>query len=72
MSVDNNDINGDYCYMNGYTGYESNNHNYIDYTKKRYEIYTIRYVMENNGLLASIRIYIMVTASTLNQYVNME
>ena len=49
MSVDNGDVNGDYCYTNSSTVYESKNHNYIYYTNKRDEIYTNRYVMENNG-----------------------
>ena len=30
--VVNGDINGDNCYLNNTTGYESNNHNSIDYT----------------------------------------
>ena len=44
MSVDNGDVNGDYCYMNIYTRYFISNHNTIDYEKKRYEIYTHRYL----------------------------
>ena len=39
MIVENGDVNGDYCYMNIYNGYESKNDNSIDYTKNRYEIF---------------------------------
>ena len=46
MSVDNGDFNGDYCYMNSSTVSESNNHNSIDYTNKRYENSTNMYLME--------------------------
>ena len=35
MSVNNGDVNGDYCYMKSSTGYASNNQNSIDYTKER-------------------------------------
>ena len=34
MSVDNGDINIDYCYMNGSTVFESNNQISIDYKNK--------------------------------------
>ena len=44
VSVGNSDINGDYFYMNTSTGYVINNHNSIDYTKKRDEISTNRYL----------------------------
>ena len=47
-SVENGDVNGDYCYIKIPTGYESKNHNSIYYTKKRYEIAPNIYVMENN------------------------
>ena len=40
MSVENCDVNGDYCYMNNYTGSESKNHNSIYYTNKRDVIFT--------------------------------
>ena len=72
MSVDNGDINYDYCYMNSSNGSKSKNHNSIDYTNKRDEISTTRYLMENNRLTNSVGIGIMLTASTLNQYANME
>ena len=42
ISVYNCDVNGAYCYMNSSTGYDINNHNSIDYTKKIDEIYTNR------------------------------
>ena len=44
ISVINSDINADYCYMNTYTGSVIINHNYIYYSKKRYEIYTTIYL----------------------------
>ena len=34
MSVENNDVNSDYFYINSSTGYVINNYNSIDYTKK--------------------------------------
>ena len=34
MGVLNGDVNGDYCYMNSYTGSESKNKNSVYYTKK--------------------------------------
>ena len=72
MSVENGDANGDYCYMNGSTISESNNHNSVEYTKKRDEIYTNIYVMENNGLTDGVGIGDMLLASALNQYINMK
>ena len=50
MSVENGDVNVDYFYINSSTVYVINNHNYIDYTKKRDEISTKTYLRENNGL----------------------
>ena len=49
MSVENGDINDDYCYMSSSTGCVIKNHNYIDYTNKIYEISTNIYLRENNG-----------------------
>ena len=46
MSVENGDINGDYCYMNSSTESFIKNHNYIDYTKKRDDISTNKYLIE--------------------------
>ena len=42
MSVENGDVNGYYLHMNSYTGSIINNHNSIDYAKKRDGIYTNR------------------------------
>ena len=67
MSVEKGDVNGGYCCMNSSTGSESNNHNSIDYRKKRDIIYPNIYVMENNGLLNGVEINFMLPASTLNQ-----
>ena len=58
--------------MNSSTGSESNNHNSMDYTKKIEDISTNRYLIENNALPDGVRIDIMLPASTLNQYANME
>ena len=38
MGVEKGDANGVHCYMNSLTGSESNNHNIIYSTKKRYKI----------------------------------
>ena len=35
MNVDNDDVNGDYCHINGSTGSIINNHNLIYLKKKR-------------------------------------
>ena len=43
MSVDNGDVNGDYCYMNSYTGSAIWNQNLVAYKKKRDEISTKKY-----------------------------
>ena len=39
-SVDNGDIDGDYCYMNGSTGSVIKNHSSVGYKNKRDEIST--------------------------------
>ena len=49
MSLENVDVNGNYCYINNSTASESKNHNYIDYKKKINEMFTNIYLMENNG-----------------------
>ena len=67
MNIENVDVNGDYCYMNIYTVSESNNHNSIDYTKKKDEISTNIYFMENNGLPDGVGIDVMLPASTLKK-----
>ena len=72
MSAGNGDFNGDYCYMNSCTGYESKNHKPIGYTKKRDEISNNRYLRENIALLDGVSIDDMLPASALNQYINME
>ena len=73
IGAENDDINGDYCYINISTGYESNNHNTIDYTKKSDEFSTNRYyLMENNGFPDGVVIDVVLPASALNQYDNME
>ena len=72
MSVDNGDVNGDYCYRNSSTGSESKNHNSINYTNKIDEISTNRYLMENIELPDGVGIDVMLPVSKLNQYSNTE
>ena len=72
MSVDNCDVNGDYCYTNSSTGSEPKNHISIDYTNKIYEISTNRYLMKNNRLPDGVGIDIMLPASSLSQYYNLK
>ena len=72
MIVDNGDTNGYYCYMNSSTRSIMMNQNYIYYTYKRDEIYTIKYLRGNNGLSEVLDIYDMLPVSALNQYANME
>ena len=50
ISVENDDINCDYYYMNSSNESFIKNHNSIDYTKKIDEISTNRYLREYNGL----------------------
>ena len=71
-SVENGDVNGYYCYINSSTGNFINNHNYIDYTNRRYEMYTNIYLRENNGLPDGVEINDMLSAPTPNQFVYME
>ena len=59
MGVGNCDVNGGHFYMNIPTGYESNNHISVDSTKKRDEISPNIYEIENNGLLDSVDIDVM-------------
>ena len=72
MSVEKGDVNGDYCYMNSSTGYESKNHNDIDDTKIIHEICTNRCLMELNGLPDGVGIDYMLPASALIKYVETE
>ena len=58
--------------MNGSTGSKLKNHNLVDYTNKRDEISTYRYLMENNGFPDGVGIDVMLPASVLNQYANTE
>ena len=72
MIVDNVDVNVDYFYMNIVTVSVINNHKYVDYTQKIYEIYTNRYLRGNNGLPDCVDIYDMSPVSVHNQYSDME
>ena len=72
MSVENGDINDDYCYMSSSTGCVIKNPNYIDYTNKIYEISTNIYLRENNGWPDGVDIDDMLPESFLNQYINTE
>ena len=71
MSVEHGDVDDYYCYTNSSIGFESKNHNCIDYKNKRNDISTNIYLMENNGLTDDIGIDDMLPASALNQYSNM-
>ena len=72
MSVQNSYVNGDYCYMNISTGYESKNYNYIDYINKRDEMSANIYLMGNNGFPDGVGIGVILTGSAPNQYSNIE
>ena len=61
MGVENCDVNGGHFYMKSTTGYESNNHNSIDSTKKRDEISPNRSnikIMDYRMMLALILCYV--------------
>ena len=72
MSFYSGDVNGDYFYMNSSNWYVIINHTSVDYTKKRDEISTNKYLRGNNGLLDVIDTDDMLLASVPNQYFNME
>ena len=72
MIVDNDDVNGDYCYTNSYAGYVIKNNNIIDYTSKRDEFSTNIYLTGNNGLPDDADIDDRSPASAFNNYVNIE
>ena len=72
MSIDNGDINGNYCYMNSSTWSVVNNQNPIDYTNNIDNITTNRDLKENNGLPGGVDIYDMLPASAPIKYVNMD
>ena len=71
MSADNGVVNGGYYYINSSTGYVINNNNFIEYTKKRDEIYTNRYLRWNNELPDGVEIDDMLPASAPDKYVHM-
>ena len=72
MSVENGDVNSDYGYINSSTRSVRKYHDSIDYTNKRDEIFTNRYLREKNVLQVCVYIDYMLPASALNQYVNTE
>ena len=72
MTFENGDINGDYFYMNSFNGSDIKNHNYINYTNKRDENSTNRYLRGNNGLPDCVDIDDILPASKLKKYVNMK
>ena len=67
MTVDNYYVNGYYCYINSYTGSFINNHNSIDYTKKRDKTSTNIYLWQNTGSLDGVNIDYMLPESTPNK-----
>ena len=58
--------------MNSNTVYKTKNYNSVYFEKKSDENNPNRSEMENDGLQDSVDIDLMVTASTLQQYANME
>ena len=72
MSVDNGDVNGDNFYMNSSTGSVIRNHNSIDYTKKRDETSTNKYLREKYWFPDGVDIDDMLPSSAPNKYVKME
>ena len=68
---ENGDVIGGHCFMNSHTISESNNHNYIDTTKKMDGNVPNIYEMADTGLQDSIEIYVMLPVSKLHQYSNM-
>ena len=58
--------------MNSSTVYLIRNQNSIEFTKKRDEIYTNKYLRGNNGIPDGADIDEMLPASAPNQYFNME
>ena len=69
--VENDDVSGGYYFMNSHTLSEANNHNSIDYTKKRDGNVSNVSEMEDTELQDGVDIDVMLPASTLHQYSNM-
>ena len=70
--VENRDVSGGHSFMNSHTLSEANNQNSIDYTKKRDGNVPNISEMEDTGLQDGVDIDVMIPASTLHQYANME
>ena len=71
-SIDNFDVNGDYCYMKSSTVSVIINHISIDYTNKIDGISTNMYLMENNGLPYGVDVDDVLPASAPNKYGNIK
>ena len=72
MGVAIGDVNSGHYYTNSPTVPGANNHNSIYFTKKSDEIAPNRSKIENSGLQYGFEIDVMLPASTLHQYDNME
>ena len=59
------------CFMNGYTWYKANNHNFISYTKKWNGNIINVSEMEDTWLQGGIDIDAVLSTSTLHQYSSM-
>ena len=70
--IDNGDVSGEHCLMNSQNLFESMKKNYIDSTKKRAVNVPNVSEIKDNGLHDGVDIDVMLPASTLHQYVNME
>ena len=66
------DVSCGHWYMNSNTIYEAKNPNFMDSTKKRNENAPNLSTMKNTGLKDGDGIDVMLPASTLHQYANME
>ena len=64
-------MSGGHYFMNSQTLSESNNHNSIDYTKKRDGNVTNVSELKDNGLQDGVDTGAILSLSTLHQYANM-
>ena len=72
IGAENGYFNGVHCYMKSSTESESKNCNSTVFARKRDEIAPNRSKIENSGLQYGFEIDVMLPASTLHQYDNME
>ena len=65
-------VSGGHCYMNTHTKSEAKEQNLIDYTNRSDESTPNKSEMENTGLQDCVDIDVMLQASKIHQYPNME